>query len=130
MLNRQASFIRILTFAPVLIFLSAASAQTKLLRFPDIHGNQVVFCCGGDLWLASADGGMATRVTAHPGQELFPKFSPDGKWIAFTGQYDGDEQVYVVPANGGMSPRIRSAPRTSAVRNSRSDPASRTASSR
>ncbi len=76
-------------------------SQTLLLRFPDIHGNQVVFCYGGDLWRASARGGTAVRLTAHPGQELFPKFSPDGKWIAFTGQYDGDEQVYVIPAEGG-----------------------------
>jgi len=106
MLNRQSAFIRIVTFAQILVFLSAASAQTKLLRFPDIHGNQVVFCCGGDLWRAPADGGGATRVTAHPGQELFPKFSPDGKWIAFTGQYDGDEQVYVVPANGGVPKQL------------------------
>lgn len=102
MSNHRAVSIRILTFAQILIFLSAASAQTKLLRFPDVHGDQVVFCCGGDLWRASTDGGVATRLTAHPGQELFPKFSPDGKWIAFTGQYDGDEQVYVVPASGGM----------------------------
>ncbi len=81
-----------------------AAAQTRLLRFPDIHGDIVVFTYAGDLWTASAKGGTATRLTAHPGQELFPRFSPDGKWIAFTGQYDGDEQVYVIPAAGG-SPR-------------------------
>jgi tricorn protease len=79
-----------------------AAAQTKLLRFPDIHGDRVAFCHGGDIWTAPAMGGLASRVTAHPGQELFPRFSPDGKWIAFTGQYDGDEQVYVVPAEGGV----------------------------
>jgi tricorn protease len=77
------------------------SAQTKLLRFPDLHGNHVVFTYAGDLWLASAAGGTATRLTAHPGLELFAKFSPDGRSIAFTGQYDGDEQVYVMPAAGG-----------------------------
>ncbi len=76
--------------------------QTKLLRFPDIAGNQLVFCYGGDLWTAPAGGGSAVRLTAHPGLELFPRFSPDGKWIAFTGQYDGDEQVYVIPAGGGV----------------------------
>jgi tricorn protease len=83
-----------------------ASAQTKLLRFPDIRGDQVVFCHAGDIWLASANGGPATRLTAHPGQEVFPKFSPDGKWIAFTGQYDGDEQVYVIPATGGVPKQL------------------------
>jgi len=79
----------------------SALAQTKLLRFPDIHGDKVVFTYGGDLWVASTSGGGATRLTAHPGVEVFAKFSPDGKWIAFTGQYDGDEQVYVVPSSGG-----------------------------
>ncbi|MDQ1729524.1 MAG: tricorn protease, partial [Pyrinomonadaceae bacterium] len=82
--------------------LTAASAQTKLLRFPDISGDRVVFTYGGDLWTAPAAGGAAIRLTSHPGMEVFGKFSPDGKWIAFTGQYDGDEQVYVVPAAGGV----------------------------
>ncbi|UCD25661.1 MAG: PD40 domain-containing protein, partial [Gemmatimonadota bacterium] len=81
---------------------SAATAQTKLLRFPDIHGDRVVFTYAGDLWLAPATGGTAVRLTAHPGLELFAKFSPDGQWIAFTGQYDGDEQVYVVSSAGGV----------------------------
>lgn len=85
----------------VLLTLPAAEAQTKLLRFPDLHGEAVVFTYGGDLWTAPAKGGAATRLTAHPGLELFPRFSPDGRWIAFTGQYDGDEQVYVIPAGGG-----------------------------
>ena len=79
-----------------------AAAQTKLLRFPDVHGDQVVFSHAGDLWLTSTEGGLARRLTAHPGLELFPRFSPDGARIAFTGQYDGDEQVYVIPAAGGV----------------------------
>ena len=78
-----------------------AAAQTKLLRFPDIQGERVVFTYGGDLWTASASGGTAVRLTSHPGVETYAKFSPDGKWIAFTAQYDGDEQVYVVSAQGG-----------------------------
>jgi tricorn protease len=78
-----------------------ADAQTRLLRFPAIHGDKVAFTYAGDLWTASAAGGAATRLTAHPGVEVFAHYSPDGKWIAFTGQYDGDEQVYVMPAGGG-----------------------------
>lgn len=96
--------------AILVLFLSSAvadaSAATKLLRFPDIHGEEVVFSYGGDLWKAPAVGGIAVRLTAHPGQELFAQFSPDGKWIAFTGQYDGDEQVYVMPATGGQPKRL------------------------
>ena len=106
MSHHRSTLIRIVTIGQVLALLTAASAQTKLLRFPDVHGNQVVFCYGGDLWRAPVHGGAATRVTAHPGQELFPKFSPDGKQIAFTGQYDGDEQVYVVAAEGGIPKQL------------------------
>ncbi len=78
-----------------------AEAQSRLLRFPDIHGDQVVFTHGGDLWLASTEGGQARRLTSHPGLELFARFSPDGSQIAFTGQYGGDEQVFVIDAEGG-----------------------------
>lgn len=92
----------VIAFVMLLLGANLAAAQTKLLRFPDIHGEQVVFTYGGDLWTAPVSGGSAIRLTAHPGVEVFGKFSPDGKWIAFTGQYDGDEQVYVVPAGGGV----------------------------
>jgi tricorn protease len=83
------------------LLLGLLPAQTRLLRFPDLHGDQVVFSYGGDLWRAPLAGGIATRLTTARGVELFAKFSPDGRWIAFTGQIDGDEQVYVVPADGG-----------------------------
>ena len=89
-----------------------AASQTKLLRFPDLHGDRVAFSYAGDIWTASTSGGTATRLTAHPGQELFPRFSPDGRWIAFTGQYDGDEQVYVVPAGGGVPRQLTWYPAT------------------
>jgi len=90
--------------AIVLACAAPSSADTRLLRYPDIHGDQVVFVYGGDLWLANAAGGEARRLTSHPGLELFPKFSPDGRYVAFTGQYGGDEQVYVI-ATGGGEPR-------------------------
>jgi tricorn protease len=91
----------LLAAAAALCFSFTAAAQTKLLRFPDIYGDRVVFTYGGDLWVANSSGGTATRLTSHPGVETYAKFSPDGKWIAFTGQYDGDEQVYVIPSGGG-----------------------------
>ncbi|MDX1584321.1 MAG: protease, partial [Thermoanaerobaculia bacterium] len=74
---------------------------TRLLRFPDIHGDLIAFVYGGDIWIVNADGGIATRLTSHEGLELFPKFSPDGRHIAFTGQYQGTRQVYVIPTRGG-----------------------------
>src|SRR6266567_4990114 len=76
--------------------------EGRLMRFPDIYKDKVVFMYGGDLWLASTSGGVARRITSHAGRELFPKFSPDGKWIAFTGQYDGNFNVYVMPSDGGQ----------------------------
>ncbi|MDO4588132.1 MAG: S41 family peptidase [Planctomycetia bacterium] len=82
------------------------SVETRLLRYPDLFGDEVVFTYAGDIWKASVKGGNATRLTAHEGQEMFAKFSPDGKWIAFTGQYDGDEQVYVIPSNGGVPKQL------------------------
>jgi tricorn protease len=85
---------------------TTAVAQTRLLRFPDVSGDKVVFTYGGDLWTAPAAGGTATRLTTHPGMELFAKFSPDGKWIAFTGQIDGDEQVYIIPTGGGIPKQL------------------------
>jgi tricorn protease len=92
-----------LAVAFVVVLIGAtADAQTKLLRFPDIAGDSVAFCYAGDIWRAPAGGGAAVRLTAHPGVEVFPRFSPDGRTIAFTGQYDGDDQVYVVPAAGGV----------------------------
>ena len=95
---------RVVLLAALLV--SPATAQTKLLRFPAISGDKVAFSYAGDIWTAPVGGGSATRITAHPGMEVFAHFSPDGKWLAFTGQYDGDEQVYVVPATGGMPKQL------------------------
>ena len=90
----------------VLFFASLSFAQQpqegRLMRFPDVRGDKIAFVYAGDIWLGSTAGGAARRVTTHPGRELFPKFSPDGKWLAFTGQYDGNFNVYVMPAEGGQ----------------------------
>jgi tricorn protease len=75
--------------------------EGRLMRFPDVYKDKIVFSYAGDLWLVPTAGGAARRITSHPGLELFPKFSPDGKWIAFTGQYDGNFNVYVIPSEGG-----------------------------
>jgi len=80
--------------------------EGRLLRFPDVYKDKIVFYYAGDLWLGSTTGGAARRITTHPGRELFPKFSPDGKWIAFTGQYDGNFNVYVMPAEGGQPKQL------------------------
>jgi tricorn protease len=83
-----------------------AMQEGRLMRFPDIYKDKVAFMYGGDLWLVPSAGGVARRITSHPGRELFPKFSPDGKWLAFTGQYDGNFNVYVMPAEGGQPKQL------------------------
>ncbi len=83
-----------------------AGAQTHLMRMADIHGGQVVFTYEGDLWLASAQGGDARRITNDPGSEAMAKFSPDGRWIAFTAGYDGGQDVYLMPTGGGIPHRL------------------------
>jgi tricorn protease len=85
---------------------SAAAPETHLMRYPDISKDSVVFSYAGDLWISPRAGGSARRLTAHPGDEIFPKFSPDGKWIAFTGEYDGNPDVYVISASGGEPKRL------------------------
>lgn len=86
--------------------LSLASEEARLLRFPAIHGDQIVFTYAGDLYAVSASGGVARKLTNHVGMELFPRFSHDGKWIAFTAQYDGNTEVYLMPAEGGIPKRL------------------------
>ncbi|MBS1746540.1 MAG: PD40 domain-containing protein [Bacteroidetes bacterium] len=91
-----------------LLFSSTLFAQeeARLLRFPTIHNNQLVFCYAGDLYSVDANGGMARKLTTSDGYEMFPKFSPDGKNIAFTAQYDGNTEVYIIPATGGVPRRV------------------------
>ena len=79
----------------------------SFLTYPDIHGDRVVFTCEGDLWLGNATTGEAHRLTSDPGIEDFARFSPDGRTIAFTADYDGSSgAVYVMPVEGGTPKRL------------------------
>lgn len=86
--------------------LANAADEARLLRFPATNGNEIVFSYAGDLYKVSASGGEAQRLTSHVGYEMFPRFSPDGKTIAFTGQYDGNTEVFTIPSNGGEPLRV------------------------
>jgi tricorn protease len=93
----------------VSLFLLTASAQSDpalLLRFPTVSKTQIVFNYGGNLWIVGREGGDARRLTSGVGSETVPSFSPDGMMLAFTGEYDGNRDVYVVTASGGVPRRL------------------------
>lgn len=93
----------------LLLILGVLMAQDEArgLRFPAIHGNQVVFTYAGDLFTVDQAGGLARKLTGDEnGYEMFARFSPDGKHIAFTGQYDGNTEVYLIPSEGGIPKRL------------------------
>ncbi len=83
-----------------------AAGEARLLRFPAVHGDTVVFTYAGNLYSVPAAGGTARRLTNDDGFEMFAHFSPDGKQLAFTGQYDGNTEVYLMPAEGGVPRRL------------------------
>lgn len=80
--------------------------EGRLLRFPTTNGQDVVFSYAGDLYKAPLSGGQAVRLTSHVGYEMFARYSPDGNTIAFTAQYDGNTEVYSIPARGGEPQRL------------------------
>jgi tricorn protease len=101
-------------FFLVVLFCSTILAQQNstrkpdalMLRFPDVSTDKIVFVYSGDIWTVSKDGGVASRLSTAKGMEYFPKFSPDGKSIAFTGNYDGNMDVYIMPSVGGVPKRL------------------------
>ncbi len=83
-----------------------AQTAAGYYRFPAVHGDTIVFAAEGDLWRVAAAGGTAQRLTSHPGQETYPAISPDGKLIAFSAQYEGTNEVQVMPLTGGLPKRL------------------------
>ena len=98
-------FTSVIILMLVCVILSARE-ESGLLRFPSIHGDQIVFSYAGSLYTVSSSGGTARLLTNHKGYEMFPRFSPDGKHIAFTGQYDGNTEVFLIPSEGGEPKRL------------------------
>jgi tricorn protease len=82
------------------------TTDTRMLEQPAVSAEHVAFVYAGDLWVSKLDGSAVRRLTSHPGPESRPRFSPDGKWIAFSGQYDGNIDVFVVPTAGGEPRRL------------------------
>ncbi|TFH38681.1 MAG: peptidase S41 [Bacteroidia bacterium] len=96
------SMLTVLFIIPV----SNAQINARLLRYPDVSGSQIVFTYAGDIWIVSKDGGIAQKLSSPDGEEVFARFSPDGKQIAFTGNYDGNSDVYTIPVTGGIPKRL------------------------
>src|SRR6266480_4793668 len=94
----------VLVFA--LLALPAQAIEVKLARHPDYHNGKIVFSYLGDLWTASDDGSNPQRLTVHRGRDVYPRFSPDGKWIAFSSDRYGNYDVFVMPAVGGKAKRL------------------------
>ncbi|HZI52716.1 MAG TPA: PDZ domain-containing protein, partial [Chitinophagaceae bacterium] len=83
-----------------------AQIDARLFRYPDVSASQIAFVYGGDIWTAPKSGGTATRITSSTGEESFPRFSPDGKTLAFTASYRGNADVYTMPVTGGVPTRL------------------------
>lgn len=96
----------LLSFCTGISLSASDNSEARLLRFPDVKGDKIVFTYAGDLYLVSGSGGVARKLTSNPGYEMFAKFSPDGSKIAFTGQFDGNTEVYVISSDGGEPYRV------------------------
>lgn len=107
-----------ITFSVLILIASQAAAgePTRMLAMPAAHGDRIAFAYDDDLWLGKRDGGPARRITRADGQEINPTFSPDGKWLAFSAPYDGNHDVYVMPAAGGVAKRLTWHPGNDVVR--------------
>ena len=71
--------------------------NAKLMRYLDVSESNITFVYGGDIWIVSKNGGQASQITHSPGEESWPKFSPDGKFIGYTASYNGNQDIYVIP---------------------------------
>jgi len=102
---KRAFFLLILTI--IVTSLVFAQQEARLLRFPTIHSDKIVFSYAGDLYTVFIRRRRGTEVNERCRvRKCLQRFSPDGKWIAFTGQYDGNTEVYVMPAEGGVPKRL------------------------
>lgn len=108
-------FIVVLVVIPQLLF-AIDPTDTRMMTSPAISATQIAFIYAEDLWTANADGSNVRRLTVDEGIESNPYFSPDGKWIAFNAQYDGNTDVFIVPSSGGVPTRLTWHPGSDAVR--------------
>src|SRR5580658_7724609 len=85
---------------------AASAREAKLVRYPDYHNGKIVFSYLGDIWTADEDGKNIDRLTVHTARDIHPRFSPDGRSIAFSSDREGNMDVYVIPTGGGAAKRL------------------------
>lgn len=102
-MKKQFSLLLLMVFAGLY---AGAQTDAGLFRYPDVSKTQIVFTYANDIWIVNKEGGIAQKMSSPPGVEAFPKFSPDGSTLAFTGNYDGNPDVYTLPVTGGVPVRL------------------------
>src|SRR5512133_3155739 len=103
---RPVYIVSVLVLILAFPFTNQAQIDARMFQYPDVSATQITFVYAGDIWVVSKDGGLASRLSSPDGPELFPKFSPDGKTIAFSGNYNGNYDVFTIPVLGGIPKRI------------------------
>ncbi|MBV8683131.1 MAG: PD40 domain-containing protein [Caulobacteraceae bacterium] len=111
-----------LLLATAATVLMAGAAQAALPRFPQPYGDRIVFVADGNVWSVAKTGGTAERLTSAPGQDMFPRASPDGRWIAYTEASNAGTDIWVIPAAGGAARRLTFHPATEAGTGDRHGP--------
>ena len=113
-MNRGTLALAFIVLSTVFVGISLAEEKSGenqkpdalMLRFPDVSESEIVFVYGGDVWIVSKEGGVARKLSSPKGRESFPKFSPSGGKVAFSGNYDGNTDIYIMPSKGGMPERL------------------------
>jgi len=100
------SFLAFCLLVPLTLLRGVDINDTQMLTHPAVNQENIIFSYSNDLWISDYQGNHVRRLTSHKGVESYPVFSPDGKWIAFSGEYDGNTDVYIVPSQGGIPKRL------------------------
>lgn len=102
----MSRFIFFVFFVTTLLIGKELEAETKLLRYPNTSDTEITFINGGDVFSVALEGGLARRLTSSDGYEMYPRYSPDGRHIAFSAEYDGNREIYIIPSQGGIPKRL------------------------
>src|SRR4030042_6416922 len=103
---KSHQFFTVFIILSSVFFQSYSQVDARMFRFPDVSATHITFTFAGDIWIVEKEGGLAHRLSSPKGEEQSAKFSPDGSKIAFSGNYDGNQDVYVINTLGGNTDRL------------------------